>query len=226
MVTTPYSSSAKPITPPSQHERKLYSLRWLGNIKFPCLAEFPNLRPGEVSLVEESPDTTSLRRSSVLVDFSSHACIQRVDSEPYPIIKLAHPDAQSMTLIRYEYAMLSRLAQLDLPIPVCSNDPIIERGQLRGYRMEELFKLAHDVMPLRLEDVKQAVKKFHEAGYSHRDLSLSNIMKDSQESIVVIDVSCSGPVGKEIPSWVPNWAYERATFHTESDIKQMEDIFP
>ncbi|KAF2869689.1 hypothetical protein BDV95DRAFT_576047 [Massariosphaeria phaeospora] len=195
-------------------------------MNYPCLAKFPNLRSGRVSLLKESPDTASLRSSSMLVNFGSHACIRRADSEPYPIVKLAHPDAQSMALMRYEYEMLNRLARLHLPIPAFSNEPILEHGKLRGYRMEELFKLTHDEMSLRSDDVKQAVKKFHDAGYSHGDLSLSNIMKDGQGSIVVIDVSCSGPIGKEIPSWVPSWAYERATFHTESDIKRLGNIFP
>jgi len=90
----------------------------------------------------------------VLVDFGSHSCIRRVDSEPYPIVKLAHPDAQSMALIQYEYKMLNRLARLDLPIPAFSDKPIFEGGKLRGYRMEELYKLAHDEVPLWSEDVK------------------------------------------------------------------------
>ncbi|KAF2188753.1 hypothetical protein K469DRAFT_659576 [Zopfia rhizophila CBS 207.26] len=236
MVTTPRSSSPKPITPPQrsgqrgvyecyiEHNGKLYSLTWTGDINYPNLAGFPALRAGKISPVEESPDTASLRRNSVLLDYGSHSCIRRVDSHSYPIIKLAHANDLSMTLIQYEYEMLNRLATSGLPIPVFSDIPIFERGKLRGYRMKELYKLEHGELRLRSEEVRQAVNRFHEAGYSHGDLSLSNVMKDRQGCIVLIDVSCSGPIGEEIPSWIPIWAYDGATFNKESDMKQMENF--
>lgn len=160
----------------------------------------------------------------MLVDFGSHSCIRRVDSQPYPIIKLAHPDALSIALLQYEYKVLDRLALFDLPIPSFSDKPIFESGKIRGYQMKELYKLEHDEMRLRSEEIKRAVKQFHEAGYSHGDLSLSNVMKDDQGRIVLIDVSFSGPIGAKIPSWVPNWAYEGATFHTASDMKRMQSF--
>jgi RIO-like serine/threonine protein kinase len=160
----------------------------------------------------------------VLVDFGSHSCIRRVDAHPYPIIKLAHPDAESLALLQYEYKVLHRLALFDLPTPSFSDEPILECGKIRGYRMKELHKLEHDELRLRSEDTKQTVKQFHEAGYSHGDLSLSNVMKDDQGRIILIDVSCSGPIGAKIPSCVPSWAYEGATFHTGSDMKRMQSF--
>jgi tRNA A-37 threonylcarbamoyl transferase component Bud32 len=83
-----------------------------------------------------------------------------------------------LALIKYEYTMLKQLALLDLPIPEFSDVPIFEGTDIRGYRMEELYKLGGDEMHRRSEDIRQAVTRWHDAGYSHGDLSMSNIMEN------------------------------------------------
>ncbi|CAI6336748.1 unnamed protein product [Periconia digitata] len=227
---------AQPITPPRsgarpgeyecdiEHGGILYSLRWTGNLDYPSLINFPYLPTCEVSRVEESPSIALLRRKSTLEDFGSHACVRRVHSQPYPIVKLAHPDTQSTDLIQYEYTILKLLAPLNLPIPAFSDTPIFDHGNICGYQMEELFKLSRDEILSRSRDISQAVESFHRAGYSHGDLSQSNIMKTVQGNIVLIDFSCSGLVGTKVPACIPGWAYGGQTFDTSGDKKRLNEL--
>jgi serine/threonine protein kinase len=193
---------------------------------YPSLIGFPHLQACDVSRVTEDPNTAHLRRNSTLLDFGSYSCIRRMELQPYPIIKLAHPDPESRELIQNEYRMLKRWRQLKLPVPAISDEPIFEGDTLRGYRMEELYRMSHAEMKHRSEEIKSAVRKLHEAGYSHGDVSESNVMKDSQGRIVLIDVSFSGPVGEQVPHYFPTWAYEGAQFNTDRDIVRMKEFLP
>jgi serine/threonine protein kinase len=193
---------------------------------YPSLAGFPRLQACEVSRVIENPNTAFLRRSSTLLDFGSHSCIRQTRLQPYPILKLAHHDQESKDLMQNEYRMLKRWTPLKLPIPAISDEPVFEDGSIRGYRMEELYRLGSAEMQCRSEEIRSAVKKLHDAGYSHGDMSRSNVMKNSQGRIILIDVSCSGPVGEQVPCYFPTWAYEGANFNTDRDIVRMNEFLP
>lgn len=225
---------AIPITPPSptgerdtyhcniEHHGQLYSLTWFGGQQWPDLSAFPNLRTGKLSLLNQSLDMLDLKRHSAFVVAGAHASIRRVRSPDFPILKLAHPDDFSMALVRHEYEMIKRFSELALPVPAVSYDPILDNGQICGYKMEELYQIIYEEMQNLSTEVKEAVLEFHEAGYSHGDLSPSNVMKNINGRVTLIDVSFSGKLDDRVPSWFPLWAYSGSTFVKDGDLERLK----
>lgn len=155
----------------------------------------------------------------MLLDYGSHASIRITKHGRFPILKLAHSDEVSIKLIQYEFDILAKLTKLGLPVVEFDQQPILDNGVTCGYRMEKLSKLEASELSLRADDIKQALDQFHCAGFSHGDVSPSNIMtKDGR--ITLIDPSFAGRLGSGVPSFFPSWVYADGIFGIGSDLER------
>jgi tRNA A-37 threonylcarbamoyl transferase component Bud32 len=113
---------------------------------------------------------------------------------------------------------------MSLPIPKVDEHPLLDDQGIFGYRLEYLFCLETNELLRRLPEVKKAVQQLHEAGFSHGDLSQSNIMKNKEGAIVLIDFGHAGKIGTQVPSSVPQWVYEDAVVTVEADKQALERL--
>ncbi|KAI1191211.1 hypothetical protein F5B17DRAFT_350985 [Nemania serpens] len=231
--------TAKPITPPQsaemrgfhrclvEYDHKPYSITWNGVGSYPDLTKFPAPNDVVVSPVSQSPEMAAIWRDSDLVDFGSFASIRRTKNtghDIFPILKLSHPDQQSIELIQYEFNMLAYSSTLGLPVPEFDPHPVMNGTVTCGYRMKELFKMEASEFHSRSEDIKNALRRFHSAGICHGDISRSNIMKDDRQNIVLIDCSFAGHIGSPTPPTIPTWVHLNGIFSAAKDWEALENI--
>jgi serine/threonine protein kinase len=222
-----------PITPPQdaggsdyrcivEYGRKAFSITWQGSPQYPDLRKFPALDGVEVSPVLLSPALAAIWTDSELLDYGSHASIRASEHSRFPILKLAHPDAQSLALIEHEFNVLTDLKSLDLPVPEIDTQPIVDGGRICGYRMKRLAKLKPSELHYREHEIQHVLLRLHSAGFCHGDVNPSNIMKDGSNRIILIDFGFAGRAGTATPPFIPSWVYAGGIFEVENDLKAFE----
>lgn len=229
------SKEAKPITPPYctgrgkhscivEYHKKPYSLAWSGSAQYPDLRAFP--KDLEAYPLHQSEEMAEIWRSSVLVDFGSHAVVrsspcssdeQEQDNQYFPIIKLAHNDSESLELIRNEIKMLSDPILRSLPTPIIDEQCITKDGIPVGFRMKMLFKLEVTELYQRVNEIQQSLRQLHNAGFSHGDFSPSNVMKDEKDRIILIDFSDAGRIGEVVPPFIQRQGYYDDRYNADYD---------
>jgi hypothetical protein len=169
---------AKPITPPQSagvrgsykcildYDHEPFSLTWCGSPEYPDLAKFPALEDVEIFPVDQGLEMAAIWRDSTLLEYGSHASIRITEHGRFPILKLAHSDEQSIKLIQHELDMLAKLAALGLPVVEIDQQPVVEDGVTRGYRMERLFNLESSELGSRRHNIKHALDRLHSAGFA------------------------------------------------------------
>ncbi|KAK3311719.1 kinase-like domain-containing protein [Chaetomium strumarium] len=210
-----YMYQARPITPPQDAgDGDLYS-------------HFPNLDHVEVSPVALSPALAAIWRDSTILDYGSYASIRALEhgDSPFPILKLAHPDTQSLELIQHEFNILSDLKSLGLPVPEIDTQPIVDGGRICGYRMKALTKLKPSELRCRQHDIRRVLLQLHSAGFCHGDVTPSNIMQDGSDRIILIDFGFAGRAGSAVPPFIPSWVYAGGIFEPTGDWKAFERFF-
>lgn len=233
------SDETNPITPPRKvgprtyscivdHQRRPYSVSWSGSTEYPDFKASP--ANYHVDVLPQSPGMATIWESSTLLDFGSHASIRTScspgnkkpvhnDDDCFPIIKLAHSDAESLALIQTEINILSDSLMRDVPTVTMDSRPITDNGVAVGYRMQRLYKLDSLGFQSRSLDIKNALQRLHDAGFCHGDLSPSNVMKDRYSCITLIDFSHAGRVGETVPLHIKKEGYDGDVFSTDYDWK-------
>ena len=222
-----------PITPPQDagcsdyrcivdHGRKPFTITWQGSPQYPDLRNFPALDRVQVSPVPLSPALAAIWTDSELLDYGSHASIRALEHSRFPILKLAHPDKQSLALIEHEFNVLTELKSLDLPVPEIAPQPILDGGRICGYRMKALAKLKPSELRCRQHDIQHVLLRLHSAGFCHGDVNPSNIMKDGSDRIILIDFGFAGRAGSAVPPFIPSLVYAGGIFEVENDLKALE----
>ncbi|PQM43516.1 hypothetical protein VC83_09643 [Pseudogymnoascus destructans] len=182
------------------------------------LARFPDLKNVSVHSVHQNSEIAAIWRDSTIVDYGAYASIRVTEHGRFPILKLAHQDELSIKLIQHEIDVLADLAKLGLFIVEFDQQPILDNGVICGYRMNRLFKVELSELRSRTDDIKQTLDRLHTAGFSHGDFSPSNIMKDADGHIILIDFSFAGRLGSEVPSFFPR-VYADGIYGTNSDLE-------
>jgi hypothetical protein len=165
-----------PITPPQDaggsdyrcivdHGRKPFSVTWRGSPQYPDLCNCPTLDCVEVSPVPLSPALATIWADSELLDYGSHASVRVSEHTHFPILKLAHPDAQSFALIKDDFNVLADLKLLGLPIPEIDTQPIADGGRICSYQMKMLVKLKPAELRCRRHDIQDGLLRLHSAGF-------------------------------------------------------------
>ncbi|RMY42086.1 hypothetical protein D0866_00141 [Hortaea werneckii] len=127
--------------------------------------------------------------------------------------------------VLHEFEMLKRLKRCYLPVPIFDDNPIIDNEGIFGYRMEQLFPIDFSNTQAISDDLKTIAKQVHGSGFSHGDLNPSNVMRNGNGSLVLIDPSRSGPLGQEVPHYIPSYQYEGTVFSTTTDEKYLKMYF-
>ena len=204
--------------------RKLYEIYWTGLMQYPDISGFPHVSNATVRVVNLSSQMAETWAKSTLVDYGTDACIRCTHADAMPIVKIAHPNDTALLRLRYEFDMIRRMSEHSLPIAKVRQRPLTGDNGVYGYQLEALYKIQDSEHNLRMTEIQSAVRKIHAQGFSHGDLTPSNIMKDHRGNIVLIDCSFSGTIGTEIPSHIPNWVYGCETFCAESDERRLHSF--
>jgi serine/threonine protein kinase len=160
-------------------------------------------------------------KGSKLIDYGSYASIRTTNHESFPILKLAHSDELSIKLIQHEFDVLADLTKLGLPVVELDEQPTLDHGVTCGYRMKQLSKLEFSELRSRNDEIKHALDRFHSAGFCHGDFTPSNIMKDENDHIILIDFSFAGRLGSAVPAFFPSWLYSDGIYSIGSDIEAL-----
>lgn len=107
--------------------------------------------------------------------------------EQFPVLKLSHSDNLSLQLMQHELDALVALSILGFHVADFNKQPFQVTGITRGYRMKRLCKLEVAEMQSRGPEIREALCDLHSAGFCHGDLNPSNIMKDGNGRITIID---------------------------------------
>ncbi|KAI5196070.1 hypothetical protein E4T38_08699 [Aureobasidium subglaciale] len=168
------------------HLNTPYKITWTGSANYPDISQLPaepNYDLKEVDLGEVMGRIWSV---STLVAFDSDAVVRCSHTGPYPIVKLAHTAGETRRRIEHEYRMIQEMRRTSsvLPIPRISDLPLSDDHRIFGYEMEHLTRLDLDERPERVSDIRKAAHQSHEAGFSHGDVSFSNVMKNKDGAIL------------------------------------------
>ncbi|GAB1735531.1 hypothetical protein NU219Hw_g4109t1 [Hortaea werneckii] len=234
-LTVNAPSSANPISPPDgvagepyycyvDFQRRIYEVSWTNKAQYPDLSSFPEVE-GTVHTVPLSDEVTKAFAESVLLNYGTDGCVRCSHLEPLPIIKLAHPNNLSRLRIQHEFEMLKEMRRHSLPVPIFDDNPMIDKEGIFGYRMEQLFPIDLSNTQAISDDLKTIVSQLHSSGFSHGDLNPSNVMRNGNGSLVLIDPSRGGPLGQVVPHYVPSYQYEGTIFSTTTDEKYLKMYF-
>ena len=103
-------------------------------------------------------------------------------------------------------------------------DPFSDEGGLFGFRMQELYNINVDELAKRLDELKEAIRTVHRAGVVINDVSISNVMRDAEDNIRLIDFGFAGRIGHKVPAFFPPWKSPQSVFSIETDNKGFEEI--
>jgi tRNA A-37 threonylcarbamoyl transferase component Bud32 len=189
------------------------------------MSQFPNRQQYDCEQVNLDPEIPKLWSSSTFVDYGADAVLRCSHVGPYPIMKLSHPDQISRARIQHEISMIKDMTRTSqvLPIPKMCDSLLSDGLGVFGYRPERLTRLERRELQSRLPEVREAVRFLHQAGFSHGDLSPSNVMKNDQGAIILIDFGYAGRIGTMIPNSVPTWVYPHSTFSPDVDSRALLD---
>ncbi|KAI7456623.1 hypothetical protein KC368_g6 [Hortaea werneckii] len=189
-------------------------------LQYPDLSSFPEVE-GTVHTVSLSDEVAKAYAESVLVNFGTDGCVRCSHLQPLPIIKLAHPNKVSRLRIQHEFDMLKEMRRYSLRVPIFDDNPMLDDEGLFGYRMEQLYPIDFSNTQAISDDLKTLVNQVHDSGFSHGDLNPSNVMRNSNGSLVLIDPSRGGPLGQEVPHYIPSYQYEGTVFSTTTLTKSI-----
>jgi hypothetical protein len=208
-----------------EHQNKPYSITWSRSAKQPDITQLSanDWKCKQVDLGWEMSDIWS---DSMFVNYGADATLRCSHLGPNPIIKLAHQGEEFRLRIQHEFEIIQDMTAIamSLPIPKVNDHPLLDDQGIFGYCLEHLFCLEKNELPRRLPEVGEAVQQLHEAGFSHGDLSQSNIMKNKEGAIVLIDFGCAGKIGTQVPLAVPQWVYEDAVVTVDADQQALERL--
>jgi tRNA A-37 threonylcarbamoyl transferase component Bud32 len=124
-------------------------------------------------------------------------------------VKVAHPDNEiARTRVQHEHEMILKMAKASIPVPAVSDDLLHDgQGHVYGYRMEVLYPIDFSQLLAIQPEVSAIVEHMHDQGYSHGDLSPSNLMRNEKAELVIIDPGYAGLLGTEIAAFIPRRQY-------------------
>ncbi|KAI9707059.1 MAG: hypothetical protein M1836_000019 [Candelina mexicana] len=205
------------------YQRTEYKLEWSGSMNVPNLSGFPNIEGLKVEKVNQSAEVRHCWQVSTLLDYGSYAQIRILDSSAeFPVMKLAHHLDVRRQYIENESNILKSLRSL--PVVQVHSDPLEDENGIFGLRMQLLQRIEIDTLVERLDEVKEAVDKVHEAGVIINDISPSNVMLDQDDNITLIDFGFAGRNGASVPDYFPRWKAERPVFSLETDVEDLKKM--
>jgi serine/threonine protein kinase len=204
------------------YKNQLFSVTWQGTQDYPDFGKFPSIDHGSVTLIQQHPDIAAIWEDSAFLDYGAHASVRISKNEQFPVFKLSHNDELSLQLMQHELDALVTLSGLGYHIADFNKQPIQVTGIIYGYRMKRLYKLDVAEMQSRAKEIRKALYDLHSAGYCHGDLNPSNIMKDDDGRITIIDFSFAGRIGDKCPSYFPSYVYPDGVYDANGDLAALD----
>ena len=222
-ITPPYATSSNHYACGVDYHRKEYVVGWSGPWQTPSLVGFPHIEGLAIKEVYQSVERQRCWQHSTLLAYGSYAYV-RVFDEPsdFPILKMSHNGDAKRLFIRNEFEILKSLNSL--PVVRVQRDPISDERGLFGFRMQELYGIDVGELAKRLDELEEAIKTVHRAGIVINDVSISNIMRDAEGNIRLIDFGFAGRVGHKVPAYFPPWKSQQPFFSIETDTKDFEEL--
>lgn len=171
-----------------------------------------------------TPEMSIIWLNSTLINYGADAILRCSHTGRYPVVKLTNPDEQSRARIQREFQILREMATQTLPTPRFDSQTLHDSLGIFGYRLELLLPLTASELKMRLQEVREAVQHLHQAGFCHGDLNPSNIMKNTQGAITIIDFGFAGRIGSVIPKCVPTWVYPGPDFTVDTDKQALDQL--
>jgi tRNA A-37 threonylcarbamoyl transferase component Bud32 len=202
-----------------EHQNKPYSIVWSGSARYPDIMQLPTGPDWDCKQVDMGLEMSNIWSDSMLINYGADAILRCSHTGPHPIIKLAHHGEEFRSRVQHEFEIIQDMTATarSLPIPKVDKHPLLDNQGIFGYRLEHLICLERNELPRRLPEIREAVRQLHEAGFSHGDLSQSNMMKNRKGAIVLIDFGYAGKIGTQASSSVPWWIYGDAVVTVEVD---------
>ncbi|KAF2277642.1 uncharacterized protein EI97DRAFT_300204 [Westerdykella ornata] len=211
------------------YQRHEYRICWNGDWrKPPDLSHFPAV-DGSVTLIPHSREVEELwAKSDVLkCGADAHIRILKNKKDAFPVIKVGMDDRQRR-LIADEFSILCYLASHGCPVVRVHSEPFVDDKGIFGFRMEELFEIEIASGRTHAAQILSSIKKIHEVGVIHNDLSPNNLMKNREGCLTLIDFGHAGYLGDQIPSDMraPNSNCDRYSVeHDMNAVKRVLDIY-
>ncbi|TQW06228.1 protein kinase domain-containing protein [Cordyceps javanica] len=211
----PVQAVAQPITPPQRAEvpdhvqiivdykRKPFSITWQRGLRCPDLSGFPTFTDAGVNPISQTASIRELWTQSMAFSYGSCASIRIQENVPFPILKLAHSSQRFIQMLQREFALLTSMAPFDLPVVQIDQQPILDNGEICGFRMKRLSGMCRSSLISRRSDIQQALRRLHSAGFCHGDIRGDKIMEDEAGRIIFIDFGLGGQIGSDAPGVFP-----------------------
>ncbi|KAI4129293.1 MAG: hypothetical protein LQ338_002302 [Usnochroma carphineum] len=135
---------------------------------------------------------------------------------------MSHGGDAKRLFISNEFEVLKTLDSL--PVVRVQGEPISDEHGLFGFRMQELYRINVAELAERLDELEETITTVHRAGIVINDVSISNVMRDAEDNIRLIDFGFAGRIGCEIPVYFPPWKSRQSLFSIETDMKDFEEI--
>lgn len=88
-----------------------------------------------------------------------------------------------------------------------------------------LFKMDAAEILRRSSEILQSLRQLHSAGFCHSDFSPSNVMKDREDRITLIDFSHAGRIGEIVPSIIQRQGYCNDGYNANYDWQVFHRLF-
>ena len=233
-ITLPPNLLLRPVTFAYQFEnmyamnidyvRQEYRICWSGDWrKPPDLGRFPQV-DCSITAIRHSREVEEVWAESHVLKCGVDAHIRILNNKEenvFPACKIAIDDRQRR-LIKDEFSILCYLASCGSPVVSVHPEPLVDAQGIFGFRMEELFDIKIASRRTYTTTVASVIAKIHQNGVIHFDLSPSNLMKDKEGRLTVIDFGRAGYLGDDIPPDKRRPGSNRATYSTEQDINALK----
>ncbi|KAH8717329.1 hypothetical protein HC256_002018 [Beauveria bassiana] len=210
---------AQAITPPQRAEtthhigfivdynQRPFSITWQRGNQYPNLDAFPTFTDATVNPISQTASMRELWTQSVTFGYGSCGSVRIQDN-----------------MIQHEFALLTSMALLDSSLPVVQVDqqPILENGEICGFRMKRLSEMCRSSLISRKSDIQDALQRLHSAGFCHGDIKGNNIMEDEAGRIIFIDFGLGGRIGSDAPEFFPRRVPRHFTAEHDWDLFDKE----
>lgn len=159
--------------------------------------------------------------ASLPLAFGSYASVRLRETEPYPVVKIAHPTAESRDLVEREFFIMRDLSKLNV-IARIADEPLADQDGVFGFRLERLYRVDLEDMVQRISEVEDLLDTLHDAGFCHGDCSFSNIMQNKDGKLVLIDLAFAGPLGGIVPEGFPKHLFPEGSYTVEIDRERIK----
>jgi hypothetical protein len=183
------------------HEGQEYRVCWDGDWRSPPdLSHFPEV-DATVTHIPHSKEVGLVWSKTRVLKYGgdSHIRILHGRKDEYPVCKVASNDRKRQ-LIQDEFSIICNLAASHCPVVRIHTEPLADEQGVFGFWMEELLEIGSDEGGNFSEQIKDAVTRVHGCRIIHYDLSPSNIMRNKEGRVKLIDFGRAGYLGDEIPN--------------------------